>query len=123
MPKMYYIKIKENLKLMPHKVANLEKVIKQLLERNMYQTVEQREVRTEDLQSTQAAQDELITEHVTDILQDETVEDENLPGNFIETEEFSLTGERSTEAYAEMTVDTSGDEKVQDSGKFNRSTW
>ena len=64
-------------------------MIEQVLERKMSQTVELREVRTEDWQSRQAAQDELITEHMTHISQDETVEDENLPGDFIKTEEFS----------------------------------
>ena len=58
--------------------------------------MELREVRTEDWQSIQAAQDELITEHVTHISQDEKVEGENLPGDFIETEELSSTGETST---------------------------
>ena len=98
---------------MPHKVANLENVIKQVVERNMSQTVELREVRTEDQQSRQAEQDELITEHVTHISQDETVEGENLPGDFVETEEFSSTYETSTKAYAEITVDTSGAAKAQ----------
>ena len=35
--KMYFIQIQENLKLTPHKVKNLENIIKQVLQRNMSQ--------------------------------------------------------------------------------------
>ena len=55
----------------------------------MSQTVELTQVRTEDCQSKQAALNELITEHMTHISQDETVEDVNLHGAFVKTEEYS----------------------------------
>ena len=68
-PKMYFIQIQENLKLTPHEVKNLENVIKQVLQRNMSQTVQLKEVKTGH-EVREADTTELITEHVIHISQD-----------------------------------------------------
>ena len=56
---------------------------------------------------------ELIMEHVTYISQDDTVSDINLPGDDVEMEGYSCAWNSSTDACAEMTVDTSSADELE----------
>ena len=78
----------------------------------MSQNVQLKEVKTGH-EVREADPTELIMEHVTHISQDDTLSDINLPEDDVEMEGYSCVGNSSTDAYAKMTVYTSGADDLE----------